>query len=200
MHHHGIGPGKDQAGVPVVVLDPVRGRAVHALDLSDYATPVTFAHGIAMYQEPIANRRIHTSHIGTRNAVRKVRFLSFAGSGERSRIMTGSLRCMERTSPPRERRLGAPIGGDAPGRWGTGQRGAKSLQGTPAQGPPRRKKERGGQPGNRPKPPPARAESRRMIRVGHLNQERSGQERPADGRDPGLSARPTWPDRLARRE
>jgi len=66
-HHHGIGPRNHDPGVAVVEGHDVRGRPVRPPDLRDYAAPVQQTNRIAVYQEAVANRRKHTSHIGTQN-------------------------------------------------------------------------------------------------------------------------------------
>jgi hypothetical protein len=52
-----------------------------------------------VHQEPVANHRIHTSHIGTRIAGRKERFRSFAEGGERDQMMTELLPATEPREP-----------------------------------------------------------------------------------------------------
>lgn len=71
MHHDGVRAGKHQAGVPVVEAHHVGRPAFEALDLHNHTTPVPFANGMSVHQEPVSYCSIHITHIGTREAVRK---------------------------------------------------------------------------------------------------------------------------------
>lgn len=71
MHHDGVRAGKHQTGVPVVEAHHVGRPAFEALDLHDHPSPVPFANGMPVHQEPVSYCSIHITHIGTWGAVRK---------------------------------------------------------------------------------------------------------------------------------